>query len=61
MGKIKRNTASENMSFRLSNVDEIESGEIAKIDKAVFSKYYMHTLKEEEKYRQLSIAQDSAQ
>ena len=60
-GKIKRNTASEIMTFRLNDVDEIASGEVAKIDKAFFPKYYVYTLKEEEKYRQLSIAKDSAQ
>ena len=60
-GKLKRNSASENMTFRLNDVDEIESSEIAKIDKAIFSKYYVLTLKMEEKYRQLSIAQDSSQ
>ena len=48
------------MAFRLNDVDEIASGEIAKIDKVVFSKYYEHTLKEEEKHRELYIAQDSA-
>ena len=34
--KIKRNTASDNVAIGVNDEDEIKSGEVAKVNKAVF-------------------------
>ena len=58
-GRIKRKTASCNMTFNLNDVDAIARSEIDKVDISIFAKYYEHTLKEEEKFKELSNLLDA--
>ena len=58
-GMVKRKCASLNMTFTLNDVDDIARSEVAKVDASIFTKFYEHSLKEEEKYRDLSVLEDS--
>ena len=51
---IKRTVASENMSFKLSHVEQLTLEQVQVVTAAQFSKYYEHTRKEEDKYRYMS-------
>ena len=48
---IKRNAASRNMNFSLTEVEEATKEEVIRVTEGEFAKYYGHVLKEEAKYR----------
>ena len=58
-GRIQRKTATLNMNFVLSEVGNITATENDNIDIQVFSKYYEHALKEEERCKELANLYDN--
>ena len=55
---IKRSVASQNLLFSLSEVERLTREAILCVTSSQFSKYYSHTINEEERYKNMSL--DSA-
>ena len=57
-GFVKRTVAAQNMTFKLSAVEQATKEQIKKVTADQFQKYYMHAIKEEDRYRQAKVQRD---